>query len=189
MGGSPSPGQPHTLQYIHFRFQVRRLTCKALGRRGRPTGGEADGGRRKAAGVVPHPKHGGAPTARESSQEQLVHGQGQRHVVAIGLSSLGGSWDLRQCLGVLKGPRGCRRETQAAEAAEREETGSPLHSPGISHLKGRFQTQIRHHLSDPLQDKARTPHSHPVERGSQGPGAVLRPTRHPRPRPAGTYRW
>lgn len=80
----------------------------------------------KAAGVIAHPKHGGAPAAtRRVLTGQLVHGQGQRHVVAIGQQPWGG-WDLSQCLGVLKDPRGCRRETQAAGAAGQEETGSPL---------------------------------------------------------------
>lgn len=60
----------------------------------------------KAAGVIAHPKHGGAPTAvRRVLTGQLVHGQGQCHVVAIGQQPWGG-WDFSQCLGVLEDPRG-----------------------------------------------------------------------------------
>lgn len=79
----------------------------------------------KAAGVIAHPKHGGAPTAvRRVLTGQLVHGQGQCHVVAIGQQPWGG-WDFSQCLGVLEDPRGCRREAQAA-GARGQKTGGPL---------------------------------------------------------------
>lgn len=66
----------------------------------------------KAAGVIAHPKHRGAPPATHwVLTGQLIQGLGQRHVVAIRQQPRGG-WDLSQCLGTLEVPGGCRSEGQ-----------------------------------------------------------------------------
>lgn len=66
----------------------------------------------KAAGVIAHPKHRGAPPATHwVLTGQLIQGLGQRHVVAIRQQPRGG-WDFSQCLGTLEVPGGCRSEGQ-----------------------------------------------------------------------------
>lgn len=60
-------------------------------------------------GVVAHPQHVDIAATHKVLTGQLVRGEGQSHVVAIGQQPWGG-WDLSQCLWVLEVPGGCSGE-------------------------------------------------------------------------------